>query len=563
MTNISLRWKLLSPTVIIAVVGLIVAMSYVPSFMKDSIVKDIATSAENNVNQFKTLRKYYVNNVVKKIHAGSDMRAGINHKDDPKVFPLPATMIHDLSKLISNKGTQVKLYSDFPFPNRASRKNDSFGQSAWKALSVDPSKPFVRMEDINGVPTVRVAVADTMSAQGCVDCHNNHPDTPKNNWKLGELRGVLEIDVAVDKQLAAGQSLSNSITLSILIGVLIIVAVFFYSYQLIIQRRFDAINDSLHNILEGEGDLTLRINDSGSDEISNIANSFDTFSGRVHKIVGDLGSATSELSDVSNNLTTVSEQSLVSVSEQQNETEQLASAMTEMQATLAEVSSNVDSTANASKAIYEESKKAKESTEQNKNSALELVISVKKSSGILGDLQKDSDAIGSVLDVIKQIADQTNLLALNAAIEAARAGEQGRGFAVVADEVRTLASRTQTSTEEIQSMIEKLQEASKQSVNSMSDSSERANQSEQLSNHTYDMLSKIDKSISSVHDMTTQIATATEEQAAVADDINRNVNTINDLCGSSVDNANETASSAAKVKQLSDSISKLVSQFKV
>jgi len=563
LLKINLLWKLLLPTVVIATIALVITIIFVPKIMQETVINDATKTAKANVKQFKILRKYYANHVVKKVLSHSDLRAIIDHKTTPKSIPLPATMIHDLSKLMAQDGTQLKLYSAFPFPNRANRIDDDFATQAWKALLLDTSKTFVRVEKVAGVETVRVGVADTMVAQGCVSCHNTHPQTPKNDWKMGDLRGVLEINIPIEEQLAAGRSLSNSIVISIVIALIVLIISFYFSYKIFVQKRLDHINKALSDIAHGHGDLTQQIDAGEGDDISQIAHSFNQFVSKMKYMISELSSVSSELGSVSHQLSDVSKESLTVISSQQNETEQLASALTDMQSALNEVAINIDSTSEATKKISEDSHSVKRVTEKNRNASQELLTLVNESSAIISDLEQDGHAIAGVLDVIKQIAEQTNLLALNAAIEAARAGEQGRGFAVVADEVRTLASRTQISTEEIQTMVEKFQSATKKSVNSMDKSSKQAIQSEEFSEHTFEVLDTMDSSISNALDMTIQIASSSEQQVAMVEDINRNISKIKDLCTQSVNSVDETSTAAEHVKQLSSNISKLVQQFKI
>ena len=555
--------KLLFPVLVISLVGIIATIVFVPSILQQSVVKSSIEMAEKNVNQFKVLRGYYVNNVVKKIHSGSNLKAGIKHKDNPEMFPLPATMIHDLSKLLSEEGTELKLYSAYPFPNRSSRSTDHFAEEAWNSLNRDPTNTFARVEVLNGVRTVRVGVPDIMASQACVTCHNNHPQTPKNDWKLGDLRGVLEINVPIENQLSSGEELSYKIIFGIAVVIVIIFISFVSSYKKFIQNRLDNLNDALSDIAQGEGDLTQRITADYDDDISKIGTSFNLFVERLQKMIENLVAVSSNLGDVSIGLSDVSQKSLATITDQQCETEQLVTAMNQMQTTLTDVAANVEKTSVATEEVNNNSLSAKEITEKNKDSSQSLAKSVAATSDIIAELAKDGDAIGGVLDVIKQIADQTNLLALNAAIEAARAGEQGRGFAVVADEVRTLASRTQSSTEEIQVMIERLQAATKKSVSSMDISSSQAVKSEELSHQTFELLDKMDNSISDVHQMTLQIATASEEQSVVADEINKNACKMSELSNLSVEQVDKTSDAARQVGSISESIANLVKQFKV
>ncbi|WP_373416373.1 methyl-accepting chemotaxis protein [Pseudomonas sp. ABC1] len=234
-----------------------------------------------------------------------------------------------------------------------------------------------------------------------------------------------------------------------------------------------------------------------------------------------------------------------------------------MSATVQEVARNASQTATASADADVESRSGVNVATQALEGIEALIQEIEKAAGVIHQVESDSANIGMILGVIKEIAEQTNLLALNAAIEAARAGEQGRGFAVVADEVRTLASRTQKSTEEIQAMIEQLQTGSRNAVQAMDSAQKRAQSGSECVGKAAQSLSVIATEVATINDMNTQIATAAEEQSAVAEEINRNINTISHIADSTSSGATQTSQISEELVQLAAELNRLVGQFKL
>ena len=323
------------------------------------------------------------------------------------------------------------------------------------------------------------------------------------------------------------------------------------------------INNVLADIAQGEGDLTIRIPANGSDELADVANNYNMLADKLQSTIQKVSKATETFLTSSSTLTEQATHTQAEVREQQHQAQMAASAMTEMAASAQEVSnsalqtselaqSTADAAAQGSKVVVEAAAAMKVLSEQ-----------IATASGTVEKVRGDSDAIGSVLDVIKSIAEQTNLLALNAAIEAARAGEQGRGFAVVADEVRSLASRTQESTQEIQNIIISLQQGSESASEAMVNSRRGAENTAKQVESAEQALTLIDGFVVQMNDAISLISVAANQQATASDEVSKSVVTMSDISEVTLSQSIETTASAEELHDLSSEVSGLVRQFKV
>ncbi|WOT04545.1 methyl-accepting chemotaxis protein [Shewanella youngdeokensis] len=348
--------------------------------------------------------------------------------------------------------------------------------------------------------------------------------------------------------------------------ILVLVAIFVsivVSYAAIspLRRSLDKINHAL-NVL-ASGDLTHKLDDSGHDEFAKLSSNCNKLVDSLRQLITGILDRSDQLAAASEETSAITAQTTVSIQEQKNQVDQVATATTQLSSSAQQVTASADEALSQIKAADDESRHMRIIADENKRTILALADEVSKAGVVINKVHTDSVSIGSILDVIRAIAEQTNLLALNAAIEAARAGEQGRGFAVVADEVRSLASRTQDSTQEIQQMIEILQQGTQEAVAVMELGRSQANSCVDKTEQANNALESISDAVHRAHDSGTHIANAAQEQNLVSQQVSEMLEHIASISEETSTGADQTAHSSHQVAQLAEELQTSVKEFKI
>ncbi len=268
MNRVGLVPKVLIPFFSLIFIFITISAFMLPKMLEDMAVKDAIAASTNIVNQLKEVRSYYTKNVIKKVVNKNGFTASYDHAGIDNVIPLPATMIHELSEIFSKSGTGVALYSGFPFPARKARVLDDFQKAAWESLKNNPDKKYTRSETKSGQIVVRTAIADKMVAQGCVNCHNNHPMTPKSDWKIGDVRGVLEVQNNITEQVAAANANAGKIILMMVIMYILLALVITWLLFRAVKKPISNCAAVINNISEGKYDDIIEV--TTNDEISEL-----------------------------------------------------------------------------------------------------------------------------------------------------------------------------------------------------------------------------------------------------------------------------------------------------
>lgn len=377
------------------------------------------------------------------------------------------------------------------------------------------------------------------------------------------VQGLTERISVENAQLLEQSQVTNSVIWGFLIGGILFSLVVAYFVGNSIGNKLNSAVKAMQEIAEGDGDLSRELSLGGNDEMAMLAKSFNAFLGKIRASMTQVAESVAQVSSTSTQVLNVTRQTKLGAQQQREQTEVMAGATTQMLASASEVQSMAQSGAQAAGNAEQAASQGQGVLQSTQQSIDLLAQEVEKAASVINELEQDSERIGSILDVIRGIAEQTNLLALNAAIEAARAGEQGRGFAVVADEVRTLASRTQESTEEIQSMIERLQSASRQAASVMVNGRSQAQDTVQHANQASQALSEIVNEISTIHNMTNNMAAASSQQNASANEISHNIIHVQQVAESTSQGITELESATSSLQQVASQMQQAVNSFKL
>lgn len=383
------------------------------------------------------------------------------------------------------------------------------------------------------------------------------------SWKPGDVHGAFEVIMPLDPldaQVAGfmGNSLMITVPLAVVsIGSLI------YLLRTLLSRPLNNLVEMVKEIASGEGDLTKRLKLQRGDEIGRLGHWFDEFLSSLHKIISDVSGSTRQVAAAATEIAASSEQMAAGISRQQQQASQVSAAVEEMAATVTEVAKKSGEAAQAASDSQKDANTGGDVVRQTVTEIKAIAEDVMSSAAAVAGLGKKGEQIGAIIEVIDDIADQTNLLALNAAIEAARAGEHGRGFAVVADEVRKLAERTQQATEEVSRSIREIQEETKSAVVRIEAGSKRVNHGVELAGNAGNSLERIVNSSQTVGSMVTSIAAAAEEQSAASEQIARSIEQINAVTRESAEGANQAAKAAGDLSAQAEKLQSLVSRFKL
>ncbi len=537
----SLRWKIRLPLLLLVI--LVVYMGLYSMDTSKALGSNAATIAKVNLPEIELL-----------IQADRDLYQAL--VAERALFQLD-TSAEELIAEQSENAQQAydRIHKSLDLSNTAtSQEREEFTRryNRWKQLA-DEVVRGARASDEAG------RLAAQQQSYGTASEAFEHVRTYIDELQEKRLAHVDQFTQKIDQD---QESSTQHLLMSVVFGTLVSLAAAFF-LPIVVANQVTQISHRIQNIAEGDGDLTIRVPVDTNDELGQLASHVNHFMEKLQRIIASVLANASEVSKTAESLLEVSSNSQRAADDQCHAITMVVTAVNELTMAIQEVARNTGNTA-------QNTREATAITDSGQNRiriaverVQQLAVRINETADFMSHLEGEAKNVTSVIDVIRGVAEQTNLLALNAAIEAARAGEQGRGFAVVADEVRTLASRTQQSTADIQGMLGQLQQGVQRAVEAMSSSSAMTAEAATSANEAGQSLMGIGTAVKEIADMTLQIATAAEEQSSVTAEIDKNLVQINSLAMNTLEGASKTAEESQRLNELSIQLRQLLGQFRV
>ena len=529
------------------------------SALRDQVIVEAGKAAAiSSIQNAQNARQFYSEHV---IPVGEKAGIDISHKQDSLSLPLPASFMRALGDMSDQSG-QLRLFSQDPFTFRSEDETqlDAFEQKALKALKAQPKTPFYQIEQQQGAPVFRYAVADIMRDQSCVNCHNSHPDSPKTDWQLGDVRGALEVAVPLAKVEATMTHHFWVVQMALIVMIAASrMAIWFLASGL--SKRLERSVAVAERMAQGDLDFETPI--MAQDESGRMMNALTQLQTRLRELIYDLGYDAQHLNEAAQNLDQQSDTVTQTAVNQKEATENVAVAVEELTRAMEQISSHSEQVHELAETSRNAAIDSSRTVHESADSLSEMAQRVSNATENFEALKQMSQDVGGIVNTIEDIAEQTNLLALNAAIEAARAGEHGRGFAVVADEVRGLSQRTSQSTEEISKVIGHIQTMIAKVGEDMHSSIKQMQQGVELAHTAGDAVAGLENKSQDVTRAIEQIQSFLQEHKQAVTLIGDKVEVITQESDEVVKGNESVNDSGDRLNQMAKDVADYARQFKV
>lgn len=618
--GVSLQTKFLVPTVLGAVVLLGIIIVSMLSLKARNIELMGLTTAEMTADQIVTFRKFYTDSIAPRAKKAG-MRVDFDFEKQENTIPLPATLVKHLGTEISKQhpGAQARLYSRFPFPHRAAtEKYDAFEQQALEAVEKNPKEPVYTIETVDGRLSIRYVQADVMGEQ-CVACHNAHPQGPRKDWKVGDVRGALEVTIPVDT-VAAGLRASTVTTvglsaacLAVLTGIIVVmsrrtmikplrnfaevservaqgdlearvvvrstdeVGTMAAEFNALLDRQRDlllasqterdSIQASVHKLQQevavvATGDLTIEA-EATLAETGPIAESFNSMIRQLRGVIGRVQEATLQVSASANEVQATTEHLAQGSTAQASQIMDSSAAIDEMAVSIQQVADNATVSATVAEQALANARQGAHAVQDTITAMERVRTQVQETAGRIQSLGERSREIGDAVQLIRDIADRTSVLALNASIEAALAGEAGQGFAVVAAEVERLADRAAEASRQIAGVVNIMQGEVREAVTAMEESTQEVGAGTEVAHQAGQALSEIETVSSRLSDLILSISLAAKQQARGSESLSLAMGEISEVTQQTAAGTKQAAVSIHSLATFADELRQSVSTFKL